>query len=252
MKKPIIIANWKMNLNLAETIDLATKLKGRLQLDFTKEVVLCPHFVGLPKVGEIVKGSALHLGAQDTFWENSGPYTGEISPTVLQDIGCKYVIVGHSERRQYLSETYEMVNKKVKACLANKLVPILCIGETYEDRQNGMTDSVIFDQLSTALSDINLVDGEQIIIAYEPVWVIGSGHAVEPENVNHIFHVIRQTLVDMWPMSVVNGARLIYGGSVNADNVDGFLGVELLSGFLVGGAALSVDNFTNIVNKIKK
>lgn len=251
MVKPIIIANWKMNLAGKEAIRLAGKIKEKTKGIINKEIVICSSFTDLASVGATLRGSGLRLGAQDVFWEDAGAYTGAISPLILKAAGCDYVIVGHSERRQYLGETDEMVNKKVSACLQHGLTPIICVGETFEERQQGETNNIILSQLNRILDKVDLIEDEQVIIAYEPVWVIGSGQAVDPAEADSVFHLIRQTLVDLWPIVIVNqNVRLIYGGSVDADNVSNFARLDLCHGFLVGGASLEADRFVEIIKSL--
>lgn len=251
MIKPIFIANWKMNLSLKNQESLANDFKKELGGIEDKDIVICPSTASLIPLAGIIKNSQLQLGAQNVFWAETGAYTGETSPISLAEIGCRYVIVGHSERRQYLKETDEMVNKKVEACLANKLTPILCIGETREARQEGQTDNVLYHQLINDLADSHLVDQEQLIIAYEPVWAIGSGNIVDQDEARRIFELIRQTLINLYPLTIVsNNVRIIYGGSVEPSNVKEFSGLELLSGFLLGGASLEVNKFKAIVKSL--
>src|SRR3989338_6950056 len=248
MPQPILIANWKMNLSLKELENLANDFKKELGGIQDKDIIICPSTVSLITMAGLIGDSYLQLGAQNVFWQDSGAYTGETSPMILKEIGCRYVIVGHSERRQYLNETDEMVNKKVQACLANNLMPILCIGETSETRQEGKTDNVLHRQLISGLDSVNLIDQEQLIIAYEPTWAIGSGLIADPEEVERVFALIRQTLVNLYPLTIVNNnVRIIYGGSVDASNIAGFSEIELLAGFLVGGASLEVGKFKEIV-----
>lgn len=252
MNKPIIIANWKMNLTPQEELNLAKILKKKLK-DAEVTVVACPSFLSLASMGDVLNKSDVLFGSQDVFWKDAGAYTGEVSPKVLKDIGCSYAIVGHSERRQNLIETSEMVNKKVDACLQNRLIPIVCVGETFEDRQNNQTDMVIHHQVLSALAGIDLVPQDRIIIAYEPVWVIGSGQAVNPADADHVSRVIHQTLIDLWPKSIVdNNVQIIYGGSVDENNVDSFSRLPYINGFLVGGASLDADRFVKIIDGVKK
>lgn len=248
MSKPIFIANWKMNLTLKERVVLARQIKDELGQENDKEIVICPPFVSLVQVAEILQDSNIKLGAQDVFWEETGAYTGEISPVILKEINCQYAIVGHSERRQHLGETDEMVNRKVGACLDNGLTPIICIGETLEQRKRNDTATIVHLQLSRALQGIDLVAGEELVIAYEPIWAIGTGQPINPQDAEEVLAVIRQTLVDHYPLTIVNNnIRLIYGGSVEPANSPDFLAVEYLSGFLVGGASLRADQFSEIV-----
>jgi len=248
MDKPILIANWKMNLTLKEREDLAQEIKDRLGEEKDKEVVICPPFVSLASIGEIIRDSAIELGAQDVFWEETGAYTGEISPIVLKELACRYVIVGHSERRRFLGETDEMVNKKTAACLENGLTPIVCVGETLEERKRNDTATVVHLQLSRALDGIDLVGKEKLVIAYEPVWAIGTGQPIEPEAAGAVFAVIWQTLIDNYPLTIVNNnIRLVYGGSVEPENAGAFARLEHMKGFLIGGASLDAGEFSRIV-----
>lgn len=250
MKRPIIIANWKMNLSPQEEVNLAKILRKKIKFE-DKDVVLCPSFLSLVEMADVLKKSRIKLGAQNVFWENIGAYTGEISPKILKDIGCAYVIIGHSERRRNLIETSEMINKKVNACLDNQLVPIVCVGETFEERQLGQTDNVIYHQVTAAMAGIDVVASDQIIIAYEPVWVIGSGQAVAPADADHVSKIIRQALIDILPTSIINNnVHVIYGGSVDEKNIKSFSRLQYVDGFLVGGASLDADRFENIINQV--
>lgn len=260
MKRKIIIANWKMRPNLKESQNL---VKGVLKyLEKSKEkkklakldIVLCPSFTSLSAVPQMSKFKALHnvfLGAQDCFWEEKGEFTGEISPAWLKEAGCKYVIIGHSERRQYLDETDEMVHKKVKAVLSTGLIPVICVGETLDQRQRGLKDYVVLEQISQALSGVTLEKKQRIIIAYEPVWVIGSGHAITSEEAEYMSKVILQRTIDLFPLDFVkNNIRIVYGGSVDHDNVKSFVDQDTIDGALVGGASLQAKEFVKICEAI--
>lgn len=248
---PIIIANWKMNLSLNQRKNLALDLKKKIGQIIDHEVVICPSFISLVQISEILKGSEIKLGAQDVFWEESGAYTGEISPKILKDINCEYAIVGHSERRQNFGENDEMVNKRTRTCLDNDLIPIICVGETAQEHQDGRADNIVLLQLTRALQDIDLVDQDQIVVVYEPVWAVGTGHIVSDEEADHMFKLIRQIMIDLYSLTIINNnVRLIYGGSVNDKNVKKLADNDLISGFLVGGASLNVDQFVNIVKSI--
>jgi len=245
---PIIIANWKMNLNVAASAVLAKNLAKKLKRISGREVALCPSFSALYAVGEILKRSRLKLGVQDLFWENVGAYTGEESPKFLRQLGCCYAIVGHSERRQNFKETDGQVRQKIKSALANDLTPILCVGETFSERQEGRTDSIIMNQVIQALAGVDLIPSEHLVIAYEPVWVIGSGQAIEPSEAENAFKIIRQSLIDLWPLTIVkNNVRIIYGGSIDATNVKDFTTLDYFAGFLVGGASLDENEFVKII-----
>ena len=179
MGRPILIANWKMNLSIGEREELAKTIKEKLGKLESKDIVICPPVISLMQVASIIDVSNIALGAQDVFWEETGAYTGETSPSILKDIGCEYVIIGHSERRQILGETNEMINKKIDAALENVIIPIFCIGETAQERNAGQTDNIVTSQLREGLKNIDIVDTENMIIAYEPVWSIGSGSVVD-------------------------------------------------------------------------
>lgn len=238
-----------MKLGINESQDLAQQLV-RLKPN-NVEVVICPSFVSLSGVARVLKNSNLSLGAQNVFWEAEGAYTGEVCANDLREVGCQFVIVGHSERRQHLGETDDVVHQKVKAALAVKLVPIVCVGETFEQRHDGATDYVLIKQVNAALDGINFGVDQQLIIAYEPVWVIGTGQAINPHDAGAAHQVIRQTLIDLFPLELIkNNCRIIYGGSVDSSNVSSFSRLNDTSGVLVGGASLKVDEFIEIVNNV--
>ncbi len=240
-----------MNLTLTERTVLAVELKESLGEVESADIVLCPSFVSLATVKNIIADSKLQIGSQDVFWEKAGAYTGEESPAVLYELGCRYTLVGHSERRQYLSETNEMVHKKIERCLEHRLIPVLCVGETFDQRQRGQTDNVIYEQITKALSGIVLTEHDQLVVAYEPVWVIGSGQAIDVGEATQVFQVIYQTLVDSVPSTILkNNVRIIYGGSVDAHNAQAFLDIEHCNGLLVGGASLKAQTFNEIVTII--
>ncbi len=254
-KKPIIIANWKMNLSFKETKVLAKNIlnqlkkikKGRKSADF--DIVLCPPFMSLPEASKIFgpKKDILLSGAQDCFWEEEGGFTGEISPMRLKELGCSYVILGHSERRQNLGETDEMVHKKVKAALKAKLIPVICLGETMEQRRQGLKEHVVVTQASKALEGINLKSDQKVVLAYEPVWVIGSGRAITPKEAEYMAKVIHQRMIDLFPLPIVrSNIRIIYGGSVDSATIKSFIGQETIDGVLVGGASLKADEFVKM------
>ncbi|MFA6254894.1 MAG: triose-phosphate isomerase [Patescibacteria group bacterium] len=245
-KKPIIIANWKMKLGLAQSQELAGAIKKKVAKD--SEVVICPSFPCLLEVGKILKGSNIKLGAQDCFWEAEGAYTGEVSAGQLRETGCDFVILGHSERRKYLQETDEIVHRKIRIALASGLTPIVCVGETFEQRQQGAQDYVLIRQTTRAFEGID-IGKKEIIIAYEPVWVIGTGQAISPAEAGSAHQVIRQTLFDIFPPDLVrNNFRIVYGGSVDHSNVSAFVNLENTSGVLVGGASLNTEEFISLIN----
>lgn len=252
MPKPIIIANWKMNLSFEAALALAREFKKQFGRLASPDLAVCPDFLSLPAVGEELQNSVWRLGGQDVFWQLTGAYTGEISAPLLKKAGADFALVGHSERRQHLGETDELVNLKVNACLTAGLTPIICVGESLDERQEDLTNTVILRQTMRALAGIDVVPNEQVIIAYEPVWAIGAGQAVEPEEADEVFKLIRQTLIDLYPLSLVNqNFRLIYGGSVNEDNAEALAATNLGNGFLVGGASLSAEKFGRLIAAFK-
>ncbi len=248
----IVIANWKMKRNLAETTALLKEFKAEFK-DFGKEdAVICPNFISLLEAKKVFEETKLKLGAQAVFWEDKGSFTGEISATMLTEVGCEYVIVGHSERRQYLLTNYEMIHKKTRAVLRVKgLTPIICIGEQAEDRKSDRRDFILIQQIQQSLAGIEVVKGENIIIAYEPVWAVGAGTTLEPEEAEYAHKIIKLALNDMFGMKTVNESfRIIYGGSINSENVEAFIKEDNLDGFLVGGASLDAKEFKKIVDKV--
>jgi len=254
MPKKYIIANWKMNLNLAESVSLAKKFKEKFAGFDKGEVVVCPSISALYEVNKVLKGSKIKMGAQNVFWEEAGAYTGEVSPEMLAEVGCRYVILGHSERRKYLSENYEIINKKIRAVIKNeKLIPIVCIGESWEERKTDRRDFVLVEQLEQALSGVEIFGNQQIIIAYEPIWAIGTGTAIEPSEAEYAHKIIKLALNDIVGMQVVSkNFSVIYGGSINSKNVKSFASLENMDGLLVGGASLKLEEFYKIAKEITK
>jgi triosephosphate isomerase (TIM) len=252
--KPIIIANWKMNLNSHASLDLAKEYDELIpdSESIKKDIVICPSTSCFLTVAEIFNKNPISLGVQDIFWESKGAFTGCESPKFIYEEGCRYVIIGHSERRSFLKETDEMIHKKIKEALDWGITPILCVGETYEERASGMADNVIMSQVIRGLSGIDLTTNEHLIIAYEPVWVIGSGRPIEPEEAEQAFRVINQAVIDLWPLTIAsNNIRIIYGGSVDGSNASEFVNLEHFKGFLVGGASLRTDEFLSIIKQTK-
>lgn len=246
MRTPIIAGNWKMNTNLAEATELVTAMKKRLNRIGGVEKVLCPPFVSLATVKEAIKGTSIKLGAQNMHSERSGAYTGEISPTMLAGL-CEFVILGHSERRTHFGESDQVVNKKVRAALAAGLKTIVCIGETLEQNDAGETVEVVTRQVKAAFEGIDLRDGA--VIAYEPIWAIGTGKAARGDQVNAVAKVIRSVFAQLYGGPAANELRIQYGGSVTSSNVAEFLGQSEIDGALVGGASLKAEEFLSIVEK---
>lgn len=247
MRKPLIAANWKMYQTISDGVALVRRLRALLGDNDAVEVVVCPPFTALQTVGEALKGSRIGLGAQDMHWEKEGAYTGEISPVMLTDVGCRYVILGHSERRQYFGETDPQVNRKLKAALEHQLVPILCVGEALEERKDGRTLQVVELQLQGGLSEVAPQAAERMAIAYEPVWAIGTGLTATPEQAVEVHAFIRNYLAKTWGKAAATTIRILYGGSVKPDNIDALMAEAEIDGALVGGASLKADAFARIV-----
>jgi triosephosphate isomerase len=251
----IILGNWKMKKDYKTSLEDCPKFLEKFK-DFNsseKEAVVCPNFLALPEMKKMLSGSPLKVGAQDVFWESQGAYTGEIPPASLSQAGAEYVIIGHSERRKYLLENYSMIHQKVRAVLeVPNLTPVVCIGEENEDRKTDRRDFVLLNQLQQALGGIDIVtSGREIIIAYEPVWAIGSGTVIEPDEVTYAHKIIRLALDDMFGMrTVMDSFKIIYGGSVSSANVGQFSNLENMDGLLVGGASLDAEEFRKICDGI--
>lgn len=254
MIRRYLIANWKMQLGVAESEALARdELAACGKMNEGIIVVICPSFPAIERVGKICKDSYCFLGAQDLFWEERGQYTGEVSSRMLKELGVRYVIVGHSERRQHLGETDEMVNRKVRRALSAELIPILCVGETRAEREAGQRDAVVERQVRAALADVRIKEKDKLVIAYEPVWVIGSGQAVAPEDAVRSHAVIRRVAAKLFPPAFKGGRiATIYGGSVNSTNIAGFMKRPEIEGALVGGASLNAKEFALVVSKVRQ
>jgi triosephosphate isomerase len=251
MRKTIIAGNWKMYKTIVEAIELANGLKRELfKLDSQGiDVVLCPPFTALSEVWEIISDSDIQLGAQNVFWEEEGAFTGEVSCKMLKDAGCKFVIIGHSERRQFFGETNESVNKKIKTALSCGLTPIICVGETLTQRENNLTFSILEDHIHNGLKGLTLQDMSKIAIAYEPVWAIGTGKTATPAQAQEAHKFIRDLLNKMYNEETADNIRLLYGGSVKAENIIELMNQPDVDGALVGGASLKIDSFSQIVQK---
>jgi triosephosphate isomerase len=246
-RKPLMAGNWKMHYTVVEALALVEELRKRITRLDDREAVVAPTFTALGAVAKALSGSLIRLAAQNCHWENQGAYTGEISPPMLKDVGCHYVIVGHSERRQYFRETDQEINRKVAALLAHGLMPILCVGETLEERQGGKTMNVLAGQVGGALNGLEVRAGGRIVIAYEPVWAIGTGHTATTEQAQEAHAFIRERLAGCFNKSVANEIRILYGGSVKPDNVDALMAMPDIDGALVGGASLKAASFVRIV-----
>lgn len=248
MKRTKIVAgNWKMNKTVPEARSLVEALLPELKAMEGVEKVLCPPFTALPFVAELIADTDIGLGAQDMHWEEKGAFTGELAPNMIKEF-CNYVIIGHSERRAYFGETDETVNKKLHAALSNDITPIVCVGETLEEYESNRTEEVVRRQITSGFADIDSGDASRIIVAYEPVWAIGTGKASSAENANNVHkQVVRPALTELFGEDAAQAIRIQYGGSVKADNASEFFAQSDIDGALVGGASLKAEEFVAIV-----
>jgi triosephosphate isomerase (TIM) len=247
MRTPVIAGNWKMHNTVDESLKLVRELKSLVMGVGGVEIVVAPVFTALDAVSAEINGSNIALSSQNVFWEEKGAYTGEIAPGMLKDVGCTYAIIGHSERRQYFGETDETVNKRVKAALAAGLTPIMCVGETLEERESGKTFEIVARQVKSGLAGLVATEIDKLIIAYEPVWAIGTGKTATPEQAEEVHADIRRLVGEIAGPATAAGIRILYGGSVKPDNVDILMSQSDIDGALVGGAALQADSFARIV-----
>jgi triosephosphate isomerase len=246
MRLPMIAGNWKMNTTLDDAVKLVRTMLPGIDKVGGVEKVVCPPFVSLAAVGDVIRRSTVKLGAQNVFYEEKGAYTGEVSPLMLADL-CEYVIIGHSERRQYFGETVEIIDKKVKAVIDKGLKPILCIGERLEENEAGKTEEVLTRQLTASSERVYYLSG--LVIAYEPVWAIGTGRSATGEQASKTIAFIRQLVLHQHGSEVADNVRILYGGSVTADNIAEFMIYPEIDGALVGGASLKADDFVSIVKQ---
>jgi triosephosphate isomerase len=244
--------NWKMYKTATEAVDFVTRLHKELGDKGETEVVVAPPFVALAPVAERLKGTKIAVAAQDCFWEEQGAYTGEVSVPMLRDAGCRYVIIGHSERRAYFGESDEQVNKKVKAIIAHELCPIICVGESLEQREQGKTFAVVERQIKEGLKGVGADATRAVVIAYEPVWAIGTGKTASPAQAQEVHASIRGFLSEIFSLAEAEAIRIQYGGSVKPDNVDELMAQPDIDGALVGGASLEVGSFARIVRFERK
>jgi len=244
---PFIAGNWKMNKTVAEACDLVRELKVAIAGIEGVEVAIAPPFTALYAVHQELQGSAIHLAAQNLFWEGKGAYTGEVSPAMLKEAGCRYVIIGHSERRQFFGETDEMVNRRMKAALGLGLKPIFCIGETLREREEGKTFSVIERQVEGGLRDLGETEMKSVVVAYEPVWAIGTGKTATPQQAEEVHRFIRERIERIYSRQIAEEVRIQYGGSVTPENIKGLMDQRDIDGALVGGASLKSETFAKIV-----
>jgi triosephosphate isomerase len=247
MRKPLIAGNWKMFLNRESGAQLAKILADRTGDITDRDILICPAAPLLSEVSKVIVKSKIVLGAQNMYFEREGAYTGEISADMLISVGCSYVILGHSERRHVFDEENSSINKKVRFALQEGLKPILCVGELLEEREAGRTEKVLWEQMVKGLKDVSLDNIGKVTIAYEPVWAIGTGKTATPEDADANQSFIRSTLVEMYSGNVGENMRILYGGSVKPDNIDGLMAKENVDGALVGGASLKADSFFDII-----
>ena len=247
MRKKIVAGNWKMNMTVAEAANLVQGLKAELSNFREVEVVVCPPFTALSSVSSALQGTNMDLGAQNMHWEKSGAFTGEISPEMLRELFCHYVILGHSERRTYFGETDAIVNRKVKAALSWGLHPIVCVGETLQQREAGEVESVITTQVRGSLAGLEQKEILESVIAYEPVWAIGTGKTATSAQAQEVHAIIRKVLGEMFTPAVAQGVRIQYGGSVKPGNAKELFSMPDIDGGLIGGAALDAKSFIAIV-----
>jgi triosephosphate isomerase len=247
LRTPFIAGNWKMNKTVGEAIELVTRLLDLVADVVDVEIAVCPPFTALTEVKKAIERTNIKLGAQNMYWEEKGAYTGETSPVMLKDIGCDYVIIGHSERRAYFGETDEGVNKKVKVAFAHGITPIVCVGETLEEREAGRTEEVVRREVEVGLKLLPSDKVDTLVIAYEPIWAIGTGRSSKGADANQVVSFIRQVLTKMYSEEIAQRIRVQYGGSVKPSNIVEFMSEEEIDGALVGGASLKAEDFSKIV-----
>lgn len=248
MRKQIIAGNWKMHTDLAEATILVEGIKAALaEGEVSREVVVCPPFTGLSTVADLIEDTDVRLGAQNMYFEPKGAFTGEVSPLMLTDVGCHYVILGHSERREYFSESDALINQKIKAAFQYDLIPILCVGESLAQREANETQSFIDSQLTAGLEGLTAEQVSQMVIAYEPIWAIGTGKTATAEQAGEVCTAIRAEVAALFDAATAEALRIQYGGSVKGSNAKEILSQPDIDGALVGGASLKADDFMAII-----
>jgi triosephosphate isomerase len=247
MRKPVIAGNWKLNKTIKEAIEFATLLKRSIRDTQSVDVILCPVYMAISEVSEALRDTDFRVGGQDLYWEEKGAFTGEVSASLLKDAGASHVIIGHSERRQFFHETHETVNRKTKAALNAGLTPIVCVGESLAEREKNLTRKVLEEQLTGGLAGFGPADAERMILAYEPVWAIGTGKVASPVQAQEAHAFIRGWLKGRFGVDIAQGVRIQYGGSVKPDNISDLMREEDIDGALVGGASLDAQGFTDII-----
>lgn len=248
MRKKIVAGNWKMNNDLNSSAKLISELKNGIQTKSgNTEIVICPPFTSLETAATLVKNSVIRLGAQNMYWEESGAFTGEVSPEMLKSVGCEFVIIGHSERRAIFGEENSLLNKKIASAIKHNLLPIYCVGETLEERESGITFKVIEKQIREGLSSFTAADLKNLVIAYEPVWAIGTGKTASPQQAQEVHAFIRKLIAEIFGKELAEGMVIQYGGSVKPDNAAELMSQPDIDGALVGGACLKADSFIKII-----
>ncbi|MCK9582627.1 MAG: triose-phosphate isomerase [Endomicrobiales bacterium] len=247
MRTPLLAGNWKMFKNVKESVELVNGLKTALADVKNREILVCPSFTALTSVFDVIKNSNIKLGAQNLFWESKGAFTGEVSPGMIAEVGCSYVLIGHSERRQFFGETDATVNKKIFAVFALGLKPIVCVGETLQERESDKTLEVLKRQLTNGLAGLSAEQAKMIVVAYEPVWAIGTGKTATTQQAQDAHAFIRKVYEEMYGKDAAALTRILYGGSVKPDNIAELMKQPDVDGGLVGGASLDVNSFTKIV-----
>ncbi|KPK28024.1 MAG: triosephosphate isomerase [Desulfobacterales bacterium SG8_35_2] len=246
-RRPLIAGNWKMHTTVQEAEHLASAVVQAAAKAAGRDVMIAPPYTALAAVGKILSGTGVLLGAQNVHWEDKGAFTGEISAAMLKDVGCVMAIIGHSERRHVFGETDLMINKRLTAALQFGLIPVLCVGETLQEREAGRTLEVLEDQVRAGLAALDSVDGAKLVVAYEPVWAIGTGKTATETQAQEAHSFIRKLLADMFEKNIAAQIRILYGGSVKPENIDILMQQEDIDGALVGGAALKADSFERII-----
>jgi triosephosphate isomerase len=247
IRKPLMAGNWKMNLGIDASVSLIKSLKEKVKDVSETDILVCPSFIALKKVGSLLKGSNIELGAQNICSEEKGAFTGEVSAEMIKEAGCRYVIIGHSERRQIFKETDEILNKKLKIALKNKLKPIFCVGETLAEREANKVNEVISSQVKNGLKDLSKDEMQKITMAYEPVWAIGTGKNATPQQAQEVHVLIRDLIKGLFNEKISYSIRILYGGSVKPENIKELMMQSDIDGTLVGGASLKAEDFEKIV-----
>jgi len=247
-RRPLLAGNWKMNLTIAESQELAAAIAESSSEATDRDIMIAPSFTAIPAVADILSGSNIILAAQNVCGAAKGAYTGEISPAMLKEVGCKMVIIGHSERRHIFAEDEKLINQRLSGALSHGLLPILCVGETLDDREEGNTFTILEAQLRAGLANITITKADDLVLAYEPVWAIGTGKTASADQAQEVHAFLRKILADILQKDIAAAIRILYGGSVNSDNVDVLMTEADIDGALVGGAALDSESFGRIIH----